>query len=345
MSRGKPGSPVTLLDIANELGLSRATVSLVLRNSPRISEATRERVLEAFKRQGYVYNRHAAGMRSNQTHTVGVVVNDLANPYFTMLVRAIEASLSTQGFMTLLGNTDESLDRQSRFLETVRQHNIDGLIVCPTESTTATQMRQVLAWGIPCVFASRYVSGLQADYVGVDNRRGMALATSHLIGLGHKRIAMIGGIMRASTGSDRAEGYREALQAAKIKFDERLLVPSPLTRYDGKRIITELLRLKNPPTAVVCGNDIVAFGVMLGLRAHGIEPGRDFGVVGFDDVPEAALWEPPLTTVQVLQDEIGQSAADLLLKRMTEPSRTATRILSDPVLIIRGTCGGRPGAA
>ena len=341
MSRGKPGSPVTLLDIANDLGLSRATVSLVLRNSPRISQATRERVLEAFKRKGYVYNRHAAGMRSNQTHAVGVVVNDLANPYFTILVRAIEASLSTQGFITLLGNTDESLERQTRFLDTVRQHNIDGLIVCPTESTDAAQMRQVLAWGIPCVFASRYVDGLEADYVGVDNRRGMALAASHLISLGHRRIAMIGGIQGASTGRDRIEGYREALRTAKIKYDGSLVVPSPLTRDHGKRIITELLRLKNPPTAAVCGNDIIAFGVMLGLRAHGIEPGADFGVVGFDDVPEAALWEPPLTTVQAPQDDIGRIAAELLLKRMTTPSRTPTRIVPEPVLVIRGTCGAR----
>ncbi len=298
-------------------------------------------MLEAFKRKGYVYNRHAAGMRSNQTHAVGIVVNDLANPYFTMLVQAIEANLSAQGFVTLLGNADESLERQTRFLGTVRQHNIDGLIICPAQSTDAAQMHAVLAWGIPCVFASRYIPGLEADYAGVDNRRGMALATSHLISLGHRRIAMIGGVMLASTGYDRIEGYREALRTAKIKCDERLIVPSPLTRDDGKRIITELLRLKNPPTAAVCGNDIIAFGVMLGLRAHGIEPGTDFGVVGFDDVPEAALWEPPLTTVQVAQDDIGRAAAELLLKRMTTPSRTPTRIIRDPVLVIRGTCGAR----
>lgn len=339
MPRDKPGSPVTLLDIANDLGLSRATVSLVLRNSPRISEATRERVLEAFKRKGYVYNRHAAGMRGNRTQTVGVVVNDLGNPYFTMLVRAIEATLSTQGFITLLGNTDESLERQTRFLATVRQHNIDGLIVCPTESTDLAQMRQLLAWGIPCVFASRYIAGLEADYVGVDNRRGMALGTSHLVSLGHRRIAMIGGIVGASTGRDRIEGYREALRAAKIKLDQRLIVPSPLTRDEGKRIIGELLQLKNPPTAAVCGNDTIAFGVMLGLIAHGLKPGRDFGVVGFDDVPEAALWEPPLTSVQVRQDDIGKAAAELLLKRMDTPSRTPTRIVSQPSLVVRESCG------
>lgn len=339
MPRVKSGTSVTLLDIAKELGLSRATVSLVLRDSPRVADATRDRVLEAFKQMGYVYNRHAAGMRSNKTQTVGVVVNDVTNPYFAMLVRSIEATLSKHGFITFLGNSDESVERQSRFLETVRQHNIDGIIVCPAEATSATEMRQLIAWGIPCVFASRYVIGLDADYVGVDNRRGMTLATSHLVSLGHKRIAMIGGHDRSSTGRDRVEGYHLALEAAKLKRDDRLVVPSRLTRDEGKRIITDLLKLKNPPTAAVCGNDIVAFGVMLGLRAQGLEPGKDFAVVGFDDVPEASLWEPPLTTVQVQQDKIGQAAAELLLSRMAEPSRVPTRIVSEPSLVIRKTCG------
>jgi LacI family transcriptional regulator len=339
MPRVKSGSPVTLLDIAKELGLSRATVSLVLRDSPRVGDATRDRVLEAFKQFGYVYNRHAAGMRSNKTQTVGVVVNDVTNPYFSMLVRSIEATLSKHGFITFLGNSDESVERQSRFLETVRQHNIDGIIVCPAEGTSATEMRQLIAWGIPCVFASRYVIGLNADYVGVDNRRGMNLATSHLVSLGHKRIAMIGGYDLSSTGRDRVEGYHLSLEAAKLKRDDRLVVPSRLSRDEGKRIITDLLKLKNPPTAAVCGNDIVAFGVMLGLSAHGLEAGKDFAVVGFDDVLEASLWEPSLTTVQVQQDNIGQAAAELLLSRMAQPSRVPTRIVSEPSLVIRKTCG------
>lgn len=339
MPRPNPNPAVTLLDVANHLGISRATVSLVLRNSPRVADATRERVLEAFETLGYVYNRHAAGMRSNRTQTVGVVVNDITNPYFATLVRSIEASLGRHGFITFLSNSDESVERQTWFLETVRQHNIDGIIVCPAESTTASDVRRLLGWGIPCVFASRYVPSVEVDYAGIDNRRGMALATSHLIGLGHKRIAMIGGHTRASTGRERLEGYLVALEQARIMREDRLIVPARLTRDEGKRIVMDLLRQKNPPTAAVCGNDVIAFGVMLGLRSMGLEPGKDFGVMGFDDVPEASLWEPPLSTIQVPQDRIGEAAAELLIQRMSDRQRPVSRIVLEPSLVVRKTCG------
>ena len=339
MPRPNPNPAVTLLDVANHLGISRATVSLVLRNSPRVADATRERVLEAFETLGYVYNRHAASMRSNRTQTVGVVVNDITNPYFATLIRSIEASLGRHGFITFLSNSDESVERQTWFLETVRQHNIDGIIVCPAESTTAADVRRLLGWGIPCVFASRYVPSVEVDYAGIDNRRGMALATSHLIGLGHRRIAMIGGHTRASTGHDRVEGYLMALEQARIKREDRLIVPARLTRDEGKRIVMDLLRQKNPPTAAVCGNDVIAFGVMLGLRSLGLEPGRDFGVMGFDDVPEASLWEPPLSTIQVPQDRIGEAAAELLIQRMDDRQRPVSQIVLEPSLVVRKTCG------
>lgn len=339
--RSKPA--VTLLDVAGHVGVSRATVSLVLRNSPRVAAETRDRVLEAFEQLGYVYNRHAASMRSNSTQTVAVVVNDITNPYFSTLIRAIEATLGRQGFVTFLGNSDESAERQTWFLETVRQHNIDGIVICPAETTTAADVRRVLAWRIPVVFASRYVQGVDVDYVGVDNHRGMALATSHVIGLGHRRIAMVGGHSRSSTGRERQTGYLEALEKARIRRDERLIVPSRLTREEGKRIICELLRQKNPPTAAVCGNDVIAFGVMLGLRSMGLEPGRDFAVVGFDDIPEAALWEPALTTVQVPQDRIGRHAAELLLQRISDGPARPARVVVEPSLVVRKTCGAQPG--
>ncbi len=333
-----PGN-VTLLDVARHLGVSRATVSLVLRNSPIVAEKTRKRVLAGMAELGYVYNRSAASMRSKQTKTVGVVVNDITNPYFATLIRSIERTLNRHGFITFLSNSDESVDRQDWFLQTVRQHNIDGIIICPAEDSKASDFQAILDWGIPCVFASRYIPEITADYVGTDNLLGMKLATSHLIGLGHQRIAMIGGLTRASTGRDRVAGYLEALKAAGIKRDDRLIVPSRLTRDEGKRIITDLLKMKKPPTAAVCGNDVIAFGVMLGLQAKGMLAGRDFSLIGFDDVPEAALWEPALSTVQVQQDAIGEAAADLLLKRLADRNKPASRVIVNPSLLIRRTCG------
>lgn len=343
MSRRARRAPVTLLDVARHVGVSRATVSLVLRESPLVAGATRERVQAGFAALGYVYNRRAASLRSRQTHTVGIVVNDITNPYFATLIRSVEATLGRRGFIAFLSNSDESVERQTWFLEVAREHDIDGIVVCPAEKTAAADFRRVLGWGIPCVFASRFVAGLDVDYVGPDNRGGMRLATSHLVALGHRRIALIGGNLRSSTGADRQAGYLAALRAAGIRPDASLIVPARLTREDGRRIVADLLAAKRPPTAAVCGNDIVAFGVMLGLRAAGLEPGRDFAVMGFDDIPEASLWVPPLSTVQVRQDAIGEAAADLLLERLADPAKPVARVVIEPTLVIRSSCGAPGG--
>jgi LacI family transcriptional regulator len=338
----KPNSSVTLLDVAKALGLSRATVSLVLRESPVVAKATRERVLAAFKEMGYVYNRSAAGMRNKRSNTVAVIVNDLANTRFTVLVRSIESMLSRHGFVTLLGNSDESVDKQLRFLETVRQYNIDGIMMCPADATSVEDMNRFLSWRIPLVCVARHVEGAEVDYVGSDSKRGMAMATQHLISLGHTRIALLGGHERSSLGRERLAGYLSALEAAGIKRDDRLIAPQrqgqPL-QSEGKRLIAAQLRMKNPPTAAVCHNDAVAFGVILGLRALNLEAGRDFGVVGFDDVPEAALWEPPLTTVGSQLEQVGQWAAELMLSRINDPVRLPTRIAMAPTLVVRESCG------
>lgn len=342
MPSNKSNSPVTLLDVAKAVGVSRATVSLVLRESPVVAKATRERVLAAFKEMGYVYNRSAANMRSRRSNTVAVIVNDLANTRFSMLVRSIESMLSRHGFTTLLGNSDESVEKQRRFLETVRQYNIDGIMICPADATSAEDMNQILSWKIPCICVSRHVKGVEADYVGSDNKRGMALATQHLISLGHTRIAMLGGHERSSMGRERLEGYLSALEAAGIKRDDRLIAPQRQghsLQSEGKRLIAAQLRMKNPPTAAVCHNDAVAFGVIMGLRSLNLEAGRDFGVVGFDDVPEAALWEPTLTTVGSQLEQVGQWAAELMISRMNDPVRLPTRIEVTPTLVVRESCG------
>lgn len=342
MTKKAAGSAVTLLDIAKHLDLSRATVSLVLRDSPLVAQATRERVLKAMQELGYVYNRSAAGMRSRRTHTVGVLINDIMNPYFAVLVRSIESKLSASGYVTLLGNSDEVLDRQMRFIDTVREHNVDGIILCAAETTRASDLRPLVESKLPFVMVSRNVADVPADFVGVDNRKGMQLATAHLLSLGHRRIAMMGGHSRTSMAVARVQGYKDALQAAGIGLDERLIFPLPSalnTRQEGKRMIGNALSLDDPPTAAVCNNDMIAFGVMMGLKAHGREVGVDFSVVGFDDVPEAALWEPALTTVQVRQHSIGDWAAELLLARIADPERPIAYLSAEPSLVVRGTCG------
>jgi LacI family transcriptional regulator len=336
---GTPSPRRTLKDIARHAGVSVATVSLVFQKSPLVAETTRLRVLDAVETLGYIYNRGAASLRTQRTHTIGVAINDLTNPYFAELTAAIELALSRVGFTVFLSNSAESPERQERFIATMREYNADGLIVCPAEGTDAASLDQLVSWGLPCVQISRHVPGAIADYVGNDHELGSFLATEHLIGLGHRRIAMIGGTPATSTGRDRVAGYRRALAAHGIEPDPHLARPGPPTREHGFAALQEVIETEAPPTAAVCFNDLQALGVMLGLRHRGLEPGRDFAVMGCDDISEAALWRPALSTVAIRSPRIGEVAAQMLLDRLANPGLAPQRTVLEPRLIVRESCG------
>jgi LacI family transcriptional regulator len=335
------GTRLTLRDLARHAGVSPATVSLVLRKSPLVAETTRERVLESMRTLGYVYNRGAASLRTQRTHTVGVAINELHNPYFAELTAAIERALTRIGQTVFLSNSAEDPAHQDRFIDTMREYNADGLIICPAEGTTPESLKRIADFGVPCVQISRYVKGVSLDFAGNDHRKGTYLATEHLISLGHRRIAMIGGTDRVSTGFDRHQGYLDALKAHGLKPDPALIVRCPGTREDGAEAIAALLKGKAPPTAAVCYNDIVAFGVMLGLRQRGIEAGKDFAVAGCDDVKEAALWTPALTSVSIDTATMGVAAAELLVRRIGDIRAPRREIVLEPTLVVRASSGGK----
>jgi len=219
----------------------------------------------------------------------------------------------------------------------MREYNADGLILCPAEGTTTEQLAQLAGERWPCVLVSRYVPGLDMDYVSFDNRGGMYRATGHLVEGGHRRIAMIGGKRSVSTGQDRHQGYLDALTDFALPESANYIIDCPPTRENGVKAVGQLLALREPPTAAVCFNDIVAFGVMLGLRQHDIELGRDFALVGFDDVAEASLWTPGLSSVRLDTDRLGAAAADLLMQRIEGYDAPPQRIIMDPELIARGS--------
>ncbi|UQR66659.1 LacI family transcriptional regulator [Bradyrhizobium sp. C-145] len=334
----KSGSPrPTLLDIAKASGVSKATVSLVLRNSPSIPERTREKVLEAAKSLGYVYNRGAASLRLPHTRMIALAVNNLTNPYFAEIVAAIEDALTAENRIVLMSNSGESVARQSAFIDTVREYNVDGLLMVPAVGTDAAFINSLHALHLPCVLVSRTVPGAKVDFVSPDHRGGMMKAMDHLIGLGHTRIGMIGSNSNISTGRDRFAGYRQALAKHGIPLEPRLVLSGAETRDVGMAQVLELLDLPEPPTAVVCFNDIVAFGAMLGLRSLNLTPGEDFSVVGFDDIAEATLWRPALTTVAIPRANVGKVATQLLLQRISNRDGPYKSTLIPTELIVRDT--------
>jgi LacI family transcriptional regulator len=339
-----PPKRITLKEIARKAGVATGTVSMVLNDSPRVADTTRAHVQRVLHDVGYIYDRGAGQLRNKRSNIIGVSICDLVNPYFAEVAAGIQETLEKLGRVLVLGNCAESVPRQLRFLETLREYNVEGLLLTPAVGTPKAHVAQLLEWRVPVVQVTRHVPGIATDYVGNDNRLGSQLATQHLLQLGHERIGYIGLNRLSTTGRDRFAGFRAALNDAGHPVAHEWIVECPATREDGYRAICKLFESANPLTAVVCFNDLIAFGVMLGLRRMGLEPGRDCSVVGADDVAEAALWLPPLTTLTVDVNNIGRAAGHLLSERIKDPRRPIGRTILEPRLVVRSSCGAPPRA-
>jgi LacI family transcriptional regulator len=331
---------MTLNDIARDAGVSRATVSLVLRNSPLVARPTRERVQSSMSSLGYVYDRAAANLRARHTHTIGLIVCEITNPFYAELTAGIDEVLDRAGWVAFLANTAESPARQDRFIERMREHRVDGLLLSPAEGTDPAIVERIAGFGLPMVQMLRRLGRGRADHVGADFRLGMTLAAEHLIRLGHRRIAFVGGGRHASPARDRAHAYRETL--ARYGLPMGPVVNCLPTREEGERAVALLLRGRpDDPTAILCFNDVCASGVLVALADRGLAAGRDCAVIGFDNIPEAAHYRPALTTIEIGARQIGQEAANLLLRRIKAPSGAPENVVLPPRLIIRSSCGGQ----
>lgn len=340
-------SRVTLQVLAERLSVSTATVSLALRGSALVAEATREKVQALARELGYVYNRSAASLRTSRTHMLGVVFHDFTNPFFMGLIASVEETIREAGLSIVLGTYAEnvrgsasryaeSLDRQQRVFETLREYRPDGMLICPAGGSEPDHLHSFKSSGIPIVQVMREID-TNLDFVGANDEMGTELALRHLYDLGHRRIAMIGGSMNVSPGIKRHHAFRQTCAALGLSIDEDLIFYGFGTRETGFRGIQHVLEQRKPPSAAVCFNDLTAFGALMGMRHKGLEAGRDFSIVGCDDISEAEQWFPGLTTIRNHEDRIGQAAAEILLARIADPKRNAERVLIDVDLVVRGT--------
>ncbi len=338
MEREVPLLRATVKDIAQHAGVSPATVSLVLRKSPLVAETTRARIQSSIDSLGYVYYRAAANLRTRLTHTVGLIVCEITNPFYAELTAGIDEALDRAGWVAYIANTAESPSRQDRFIARMREQRVDGILIAPAEGTNPAVVDELKRQGVPVVQMLRRLGKRGADHVGADFGLGMTLAAEHLIRLGHKRIAFVGGARRVSPARDRADAFRNILPRYGLPIGP--IVNCLPTREDGARTVAQLFRGgPNDPTAVLCHNDLCALGVMLGLGDLGLMPGRDVAVIGFDNIPEGALHRPALTTVAIGAREIGEEAASLLLRRIDAPGGASESIILPPKLVIRSSCG------
>lgn len=319
-------------DVAREAGVARSTAALALRDSPRLRPETRAAVRAAATRLHYVYDRAAAQMRSGRSYTIGLLVCEITNPFYAELTAGVEAALDAAGYVTIMANTAESTARQRRMLERFREQPVDGLIWMPAAGTPASLVEELDRWGMPHATLGRGFR--RGAHAGCDNRAGTLLATRHLVALGHRRIAFLGGAAKSSVSAGRIAGYAAAMAAVGLTARH---LPCATDIGEASCLVAALPH--DGPTALVCFNDSVGFGAMLGLMRAGRRPGHDVAVTGFDDIREAAAWTPALTTVRAAPATIGMAAARVLLARMADPGAAPCREVLAPELIIRESCG------
>ena len=333
---------ITLNDIAAAAGVSRATVSLVLRNSPLVHADTRSRIEQQIDRLGYVYNRAAANLRRQVSSSVALVINDLSNPFFAEFAAGVDEALAAADYVTLLGSTGESVERQDAVLTSLMEHHPAAIILSPAEGTDAARVMRVVGKRTPVLVFNRELEGADFDFLGLDNRHGAYLATEHLLSRGHRRIAFFGGHADSSSCRQRRQGYAQALGAAGITPEPQWLIECAPTRLEAATQTGALFVRDPAPTAAVAYNDAVALGLMLGLARRGRRPGHDFAVTGFDDIPESAMSVPPLTTLAVDPRARGRQAAKLALARAQHAAEASAHTVAPVQLVVRESSGGQP---
>jgi len=328
---------VTLMDVARHCGVSRATVSLVLNDSPLVAAKTRDRVRRAMSELGYVYNRAAASLRTQHSDAIGVVLTNITNPYFAEVAAGLQDTLTSSGSVPLLAVSGEDRDVQHRLVTSLVERNVDGIVLVPAHGTTADDLPDLL--GTPLVLLARHLDGMNVDYVGAQNRDGGSAAAEHLYGHGCRRIAFVGGFADSSAREERAGGVNDFLTDHNLGLDADLSVMCDPLRPEARDAAMRLLTKDPNVDGIVCFSDVVAFGVLDAIADLERSVGSDIRVIGFDDVHDAGLNRPSLSSVTVPAREMGRRAAQLVLERAAGSTEPTVREEFPVKLEPRETCG------
>ena len=337
---------VTIQDVASDAGVSAMTVSRVINESPRVKPDTRERVEASIAKLGYVPNRLARGLLQRKTHAFGVIVPDVANPFFTLVVRGVEQVAWRAGYHVILCDTQGDLERERGYLEDMVAFQVEGVLIAPVGDRSRPQIRLLTRNSVPFVLIDRSITGFEADLVQGDSVAGARRLVEHLIELGHRRIAMVTETSEVSTARDRLQGYREALEHAGIEHDPELVVESSTIDPDAAREATlRLLSLKEPPTAIFAVNNIAVVGVVEAARRQKLEIPDDLALVCFDDIEHVSRLYPFLTVMAQPAETYGTVATQLLLDRLGGRVAQRRRIVVLPADFVIRKSSGAPAPA
>jgi LacI family transcriptional regulator len=326
---------VTVYDVARLAEVSSATVSRAVNNPDAVSPDTLARITKAIAKLGYAPNRIARSLKSQASDTVGVIIPDITNPFLVKIVKGVERTLSAAGYTPILCDTEESPDKEERYLTDLMERRIDGVVLVPAmDSRSAVPMLKKR--GLPAVFIDRSISP-DFDCVKSNNVSGLSLLIGHLIQLGRSSIRMIGGPQETIVGRERNDAFRMLLDRYGLPRDANSLVEGDFTIEDGYRLTVELLKQRPLPEAIVSANNLMGIGALKAIREAGLKLPADLDLVVFDELGDMGeLLDPPLTFVRQPALEMGAQAAALLLERMRgNPTQAPRSVVFEPVLVSR----------
>ncbi|MED4779671.1 LacI family DNA-binding transcriptional regulator [Brevibacillus choshinensis] len=324
----------TIYDVAKKAGVSIATVSKVINNTGRISEKTRKKIWALMEEMEYQPSVVASALTGKSTYTIGLLIPDLANPFFSEIARSIEDRGHSLGYNIVICSTDYDPEKEAKYTSLLKQKSVDGIILA-SGFENHKSAKELIRQNFPIAVVAREIPSLEVDTVSIDNFLGGYQAASHLIGLGHKRIAIIA--RDVWSNRERIRGYKQALEEANLEFDPQMEFVTDSAVESGKELAGKLLDSSAPPSAIFACNDSLAIGVIQAARQRGMSVPKDLSVIGFDDTIWAKISDPPLTTIAQPIREMGYGVMDLLIQEIKGQKHVKQRLILLPKLVERET--------
>ena len=328
---------ITIVDIAKLAGVSQATVSRVINNPEKVKEPTRRKIQRIMEENSYVYNALAGGLGKKTTRTIGLIIPTITNPIFAVSTQGVQTAAAQRGYSILLGSTEYSGKMEFDLVRLFLQKRVDGIILTGTPLHERS-IEYVSQRNIPFAITYERIKDDTTSFVAFDNVKASDHTVDYLYSMGHRRIGMITGHFSDSNRSkNRWEGYRAGLQKRGIPYDGQLVMQKDFTAIFGREAATRMLQHPNPPTAIFCGNDIIAYGAMAAAKDKGLKVGVDIGIVGFDDIEMSAVMNPPLTTTRIPGDEMGAMSAKILIDRIEKINEGPMQYTLETDFIVRSS--------
>lgn len=329
----------TIQDVARKAGVSVATVSRVFNQPEVVNTSTRERVLTAVKELSYHPNAAARSLVTGKSGVVGLIVPDITNPYFGYIARGCSDELNKKQITLALYNSDEELTREYYVRRLIQERQTDGLIVTSETASVSEAIQNLQERKIPTVYIERRPDAPCVDAVYLNNPQAARLAVEHLLSLGHKKIAIITGLMNTLTGQERFQSFADALTSAGICLPDNYIIEGTFKLEAGVTAAHQILALSDPPTAVFVSSDLMAYGAIGEFIAHGWRVPEHISVIGCEDLPLSAYFSPKLTTIHVPIYDLGKRASILLMKRVEKPQRKSVSEVLNAELVVRQSTG------